>query len=175
MRVAMFRPFHLARWRVCLAVLVTALGVTGVRADPKNPQCWDCLRRLAMELPATNPQEDPQYEQGLTPGSVLPSLSQCSLDDSEIPSLQQIIRVFTDAQVGNGGVAYVRKHLEQLPQLSKDDQAKLTDGARQDLDSTLRHLIDHNCRLLLQSHFDEGAGRAWLLGMIQIGENLAVQ
>jgi hypothetical protein len=175
MRVAMFLSFHLARRRVCLAVLVTAFGVTSVRADPKNPQCWDCLRHLAMELPATNPQEDPQYEQGLTPGSVLPALSQCSLDDSEIPTLRQIIQIFTDAQVRNGGVAYVQEHLARLPQVSADDRVKLTDGARQDLDTTLRHLIDHNCRLLLQSHFDEGGSRAWLLSMVQIGENLAVQ
>ncbi|HEY2186858.1 MAG TPA: hypothetical protein VGH39_17855, partial [Xanthobacteraceae bacterium] len=43
-------------------------------------------------------------------------------------------------------------------------------GARQDLDTTLRHLVDHSCRLLLQSHFDEGASRQWLLHMIELGQ-----
>ena len=122
-----------------------------------------------MQLPEVNPQEDPQYEQGLPPGSVLPALAACSLDDSEIPSLQQVIQVFTDAQVQRGGATYVQKRLEQMPQVSADDRAKLVDGARQDLDTTLRHLVDHNCRLLLQSHFDEGASRTWLLKMIALG------
>ena len=116
-----------------------------------------------------NPQEDPSYEQGLTPGSVLPALAACSLDNSEIPDLQKIIAVFTDASVSNGGPAYVQKHLEQMPQVSAADRAKLVDGARQDLDTTLRHLVDHNCRILLKDHFDEGGGRAWLLHMIDLG------
>jgi hypothetical protein len=137
-------------------------------ADPLRPQCWDCLQRLAMQLPEVNPQEDPQYEQGLAPGSVLPALSACSLNESEIPTLQEVIQVFTDAQV-QGGPNYVHKRLEQMPQISTDDRAKLVDGARQDLDTTLRHLVDHNCRILLQSHFDEGASRGWLLKMIALG------
>jgi hypothetical protein len=125
-----------------------------------------------MQLPAINAQEDPTYEQGLTPGSVLPALDACSVDDSEIPDLKRIIQVFTDAQVNGGGPAYVQKHLEQLPQVSPGDRAKLVDGARQDLDTTLRHLVDHNCRLLLQSHFDEGASRTWLLHMINLGREV---
>jgi hypothetical protein len=141
-------------------------------ADPINPQCWTCVQHLAMALPETNPQEDALYEQGLTPGSVLPALTRCSLDDGELPVLQQIIAVLTDALVENGGVAYVRDHLAQIPELSTDDRAKLVDGARQSLDSTLRHLVDHNCRLLLKSHFDEGASRQWLLDMIRLGQNL---
>ena len=72
-------------------------------ADPQSPQCWDCLERMAIGLPAVNPQEDPSYEQGLTPGSVLPALASCSLDDGEISTLQKIIMIFTDAQVENGG------------------------------------------------------------------------
>src|ERR1700733_8626798 len=80
----------------CVA-FVMALGGTG-GADPKSPQCWDCLQHLAMGLPVVNAQEDPSYEQGLTPGSVLPGLAQCSLDDSEIPTLRQIIKIFTDGQ-----------------------------------------------------------------------------
>ena len=139
-------------------------------ADPKNPQCWECLRRLAMELPAINSQEDPFYEQGLTPGSVLPALARCSLDDSEISTLQEIIKVFTDAQVEQGGAVYVRDHLAQLPRVSEEDRAKLVSGAMQDLDMTLRHLVDHNCRILLRSHFDEGASREWVLQMIGIGQ-----
>ena len=92
-----------------------------------------------MEFPAVNAQEDPSYEQGLTPGSVLPGLAQCSLDDSEIPTLRQIITIFTDAQVENGGASYVRDHLAQLPDVTADDRVKLVDGARQDVDTTLRH------------------------------------
>jgi hypothetical protein len=149
-----------------------ALAGHAAHADPINPQCWECVRRLAMKLPETNPQEDPLYEQGLTPGSVLPALAQCSLDDGEIPTLQEIIEVFTDALVDGGGVAYVREHLAQIPKLSADDRAKLVDGAAQSLDSTLRHLVDHNCRLLLKSHFDEGGSRQWLLKMIKLGEEL---
>jgi hypothetical protein len=156
-----------------LLLLTAALMIFVVpwpaRADPIRMQCWDCLQRLAMELPAVNPQEDPTYEQGLTPGSVLPALTTCSLDDSEIPDLGRVIQVFTDAQVKGGGVAYVRQQLEHLPEVSAGDRAKLIDGARQDLDTTLRHLVDHNCRLLLQEHFDEGGSRGWLLHMIDIG------
>ncbi|MGO9997046.1 MAG: hypothetical protein ACLPKW_04735 [Acetobacteraceae bacterium] len=84
--------------------------------------------------------------------------------------MQQIIKVFNDAQVEHGGATYVRGHLAQLPDVSADDRAKLVDGARQDLDTTLRHLVDHSCRLLLQSHFDEGASRQWILHMIELGQ-----
>jgi hypothetical protein len=70
----------------------------------------------------------------------------------DIPTLQQLIQVFTNAQVQGGGVAYVQTRLEQLPEVSTDDRAKLGDGARQNLDTTLRHLVDHNCRILLRSH-----------------------
>ena len=56
-----------------------------------------------------------------------------------------------------------------MPQVSADDRAKLVDGATQSLDSTRRHLVDDNCQILLQSHFDEGASRAWLLHMIELG------
>ena len=181
----MFSPFHLptltwalriAPWRPCrrsvyLAASMLVLTGLSAGADPKRPQCWDCLQRLAMELPEVNPQEDPVYEEGLTAGSVLPALTQCSLDDGEIPILQQIINIFTDALVTNGGAAYVREHLDKTPQVSLDDRAKLTDGARQSLDSTLRHLTDHNCRILLKSHFDEGASREWILRMIELGHN----
>jgi hypothetical protein len=164
-------PSHLrnAGQFLCLALFALLLAPSPAHADPPRLQCWNCLQRLTLQLPATNPQEDPTYEQGLTPGSVLPALNACSLDDSEIPNLKRIIQVFTDAQLA-GGPAYVQKHLEQMPQVSPSDRAKLVDGARKDLDTTLRHLVDHNCRLLLQSHFDEGASRAWLLHMISLGQ-----
>ncbi len=158
--------------RAILVAVLLPLAATSARADPPNPQCWDCLKRLAKELPAVNPQEDPTYEEGLTPGSVLPALASCSLDDGELPTLQKLIKVFTDASVGGGGVAYVRQQLEHMPEVSPDDRAKLEDGAKQDLDTTLRHLIDHSCRLLLQSHFDEGASQAWLLRMIDLGQGI---
>jgi hypothetical protein len=154
--------------RLAPLLLVALAGLA--LADPKSQQCWVCLERLAMELPAVNAQQDPTYEQGLTPGSVLPALAQCSLDDGEIPTLQAIIKVFTDAQAGGGGAAYVRDQLAQLPAVNADDRAKLVDGATQDLDTTLRHLVDHNCRLLLQSHFDEGASRDWILRMVELGQ-----
>jgi hypothetical protein len=158
--------------RLHLAVLLVVCALSNGRADPINPQCWDCLQRLAMELPEVNPGEDRFYEDGLTPGSVLPALANCSLDDEEIADLKRIIAIFTDALVDGGGPEQVRQQLEKLPQVSADDRAKLLDGARQSLDSTLRHLVDHNCRLLLQSHFDEGASRAWLLQMIALGRKL---
>lgn len=153
----------------CLAILTFFLGGSTAEAEAKKPQCWTCVESLAMELSEVNDHEDPAYEAGLTPGSVLPALSQCSLNDAEIPDLQQIINIFTDALVDGGGTAYVRQHLEQMPQLSADDRTKLVDGAMQSLDSTLRHLVDHNCRILLQSHFDEGASREWILHMIELG------
>ena len=147
------------------------VAITGsAAADPQSPQCWDCLQRLAMGFPAITAQEDPSYEQGLTPGSVLPALANCSLDDGEISILQQIIKIFTDTQVENGGAEYVQNHLEQLSAVNADDRAKLVDGAKQDLDTTLRHLVDHSCRLLLQSHFDEGASRDWILHKIELGQ-----
>ena len=155
--------------RPYVVAFVMALGGTAA-ADPQSPQCWDCLQRLAMGFPAVNAQEDPSYEQGLTPGSVLPGLAQCSLDDGELPTLQKIISIFTDAQVKNEGAEYVQDHLAQLPDVSADDRAKLVDGSKQDLDTTLRHLVDHSCRLLLQSHFDERASRDWILHMIELGQ-----
>ena len=148
-----------------------ARGMNPSAPNRTEPQCWDCIRRLTVEFPAVNPQEDPTYERGLTPASVLPALSECSLDDGEIPRLEQIIRIFTDALVEGGGVVYVRDHLNLMSQLSIDDRARLVDGARQSLDSTLRHLIDHNCRILLRSHFEEGASRGWLLNMIDLGRS----
>ena len=151
------------------AALTMALAGLTAGAAPKPPQCWDCVRRLAMELPAVNADGDQSYEEGLTAGSVLPALSQCSLDDGEISTLRQIIEVFTDASIERGGAAYVRKHLDQMPQVSPDDRATLTDGAKQDLDTARRHLVDHNCRILLKSHFDEGASREWILRMIELG------
>ena len=162
-------PASKRKWLLLTVALTLFLAPSPSRADPIRMQCWDCLQRLAMELPAVNPQEDPSYEQGLTPGSVLPALSTCSLDDSEIPDLRRVIQVFIDAQVKGGGFDYVRQQLEHMPEVSADDRAKLLDGARQDLDTTVRHLVDHNCRILLQDHFDEGGSRAWLLHMIDIG------
>jgi len=162
-------PNSKRNWLLLVAALTLSLAPLPARADPIRMQCWDCLQRLAMQLPAVNPQEDLSYEQGLTPGSVLPALATCSLDDSQLPDLRRIIQVFTDAQVKGGGVAYVRQQLERMPEVSADDRAKLLDGARQDLDTTVRHLVDHNCRILLQDHFDEGGSRAWLLHMIDIG------
>jgi hypothetical protein len=164
--------WQMLRRLTCFMAFMIALAGAAA-ADPKSPQCWDCLRRLAMELPAVNAQEDPSYEEGLTPGSVLPALSYCSFDDGQIPTLQQIIRVFTDAQAEHGGDAYVGDHLARMPEVSADDRAKLVDGATQDLDTTLRHLVDHNCRLLLQSHFDEGASQKWILQMIGSRANVA--
>ncbi len=152
-----------------VAALLLSLAAASAMADPPSPQCWSCLRRLAMELPAVNPQEDASYEQGLTPGSVLPAMAVCSLDDGELPSLQRIIKVFTDASVDGGGVSYVRAQLERMPDVSAEDRTKLVDGARQDLETTLRHLVDHNCRILLQAHFDEGASRQWIVRMIELG------
>ena len=157
------------RWSVCVAIALIALAASA-KADPKNPQCWECLKRLALELPVVNPQEDPLYEEGLTPGSVLPALSNCSLDDKEIPQLQEIIGIFTDAQAAHDGATYVSDHLARLQQVSADDRAKLVDGATQDLDTTLRHLVDHNCRILFQSHFDQGASQKWILRMVEIGQ-----
>lgn len=151
-----------------LAAAMIAVAAWMALADPVSPQCWGCLRVLAMQLPPANPQEDPTYEQGLSPGSVLPALSQCSLDDSELPVLRQIIKIFSDAQ-DDGGVPYVASHLGQVRDLSAGDKARLLDGARQSLDSTWRHLVDHNCRVLLRSLFDEGGSRDWILHLIEQG------
>jgi len=165
-------PFVVQGVRFAAGVLALILATFPARSDMPEPQCWTCLRSLAMRLPAVNPQEDSSYEDGLTPGSVLPALASCSLDDSELPDLRKIIQIFTDASMQRDGVVYVKERLEQLPQMKADDRARLLDGARQDLQTTLRHLIDHNCRLLLQSHFDEGASRDWILKMIAIGSTV---
>ena len=163
---------ELRTWRWLCLYAIALVFPLAARADPMRPQCWECLRHLAMALPATNPQEDQTYEQGLSPGSVLPALTACSLDNGEIPTLQEIIKIFSDASVQGGSVAYVREHLMQLPDVSADDRAKLLDGAKQDLDTTLRHLVDHNCRILLRDHFDQGASRDWILGMIAVGRGI---
>jgi hypothetical protein len=97
--------WQMFRTHTYFAAFVMALAGTAA-VDPKSPQCWDCLQRLAMGLPAVNAQEDPSYEQGLTPGSVSPGLAQCSLDDGKIPTLRQIINILTDAQAEHGGAAY---------------------------------------------------------------------
>jgi hypothetical protein len=152
-----------------IALLLLLWAASTANAGPRPPQCWDCVESLAMALPENNELQDPTYEQGLTPASVLPALSRCSLDESELPTLETLIDVFTDAWVSGGGVEQVRQQLDQVPKLSSEDRARLVDGARQSLDTTLRHLVDHNCQLLLKSHFDEGASRQWLLRMIRFG------
>ena len=152
-----------------ILALLLVWSVSTAHAETKPQQCWDCVEHLAMALPASNAQEDPSYEAELTPASVLPALSRCSLDESEVPTLQRLIAVFTDAWVSGGGADQVRQHLDRMPKLNAEERATLADGARQSLDTTLRHLVDHNCRLLLQSHFDEGASRQWLLRMIAFG------
>src|SRR5947208_436930 len=91
----------------CITAFMIAVAGAAA-ADPKDQQCWECLQRLAMDLPVVNVEQDPFYELGLTPGSVLPALARCSLDDGEIPTLRQIIKVFADAQAEHGGAAYVR-------------------------------------------------------------------
>ena len=138
-------------------------------ADEENRQCWDCLKRLAMDFPEKNPQEDPFLEDGLSVASVVGAFEKCSLDDSEIPTLQRIIGVFSDALFQKDGVAYVREHLNAIPDMSNEDRAKLVDGARQDLSTTLGFLTNRNCRILLQSQFDTGASRTWLLQVVQAG------
>ena len=138
-------------------------------AGEENRQCWDCLERLAMDFPEKNPQEDPFLEDGLSVASVVGAFEKCSLDDSEIPTLQRIIGVFSDALFEKDGVAYVREHLNAIPDLSNEDRAKLVDGARQDLSTTLGFLTNRNCRILLQSQFDTGVSRAWLLQVVRAG------
>jgi len=138
-------------------------------ADEENRQCWDCLKRLAMDFPEKNPQEDPFLEDGLSVASVVGAFGKCSLDDSEIATLRRIIGVFSDALFEKDGVAYVREHLKAIPNLSNEDRAKLVDGARQDLSTTLGFLTNRNCRILLQSQFDTGVSRTWLLQVVQAG------
>ncbi len=138
-------------------------------ADEVNRQCWGCLKQLAMEFPEKNPQEDPFFENGLSVASVVGAFAKCSLDDTEIPTLQQIIGVFSDALSKKDGVEYVREHLKAIPTLSDEDQTKLVDGARQDLSTTLGFITNRNCRILLQSQFDTGASRKWLLQVVQAG------
>jgi hypothetical protein len=155
-----------------LGALVLAgclLGTNRVAAQDDNRQCWDCLERLAMTFPEKNPQEDPFFEDGLSPGSVVGAFAKCSLDDSEIPVLQRIIGVLSDALFEKDPLAYVREHLKQIPDLSDADQAKLVDGARQDLSTTLGAITNRNCRIMFQSQFDTGASRAWLLQVIKAG------
>jgi len=153
-------------WLAAVAVLIPpSAGL----ADEENRQCWDCLERLAMQFPEKNPQEDPFYEDELSPGSVVGAFVKCSLDDSEIPVLQQIISVFTDALFRKDGVSYVREHLKGIPDVSDEDRAKLVDGARQDLSTTLGFITNRNCRILFQSQLDIGASRAWLLQVVQAG------
>jgi len=138
-------------------------------ADEENRQCWDCLERLAMDFPEKNPQEDPFLEDELGVASVVGAFEKCSLDDSESSTLQRIIGVFNDARLQKDGVAYVREHLNAIPNLSNEDRAKLVDGARQDLSTTRGFLTNRNCRILLQFQFDNGASRTWLLHVIQAG------
>ena len=153
-------------WLAAVAVLIpSSAGL----ADEGNRQCWDCLKRLAMEFPEKNPQEDPFFEDGLPPYSAVGAFVKCSLDDTEIPVLQQVISVFTDALFKKDGVSYVREHLKGIPNLSDEDQAKLVDGARQDLSTTLGFITNRNCRILFQSQLTIGASRAWLLQVIQAG------
>jgi hypothetical protein len=146
----------------------------GSAAEEANRQCWDCLKQLAMEFPEKNPQEDPFFEDGLSVASVVGAFTKCSLDDSEIPTLQKIISVFSDALTEKDGPAYVREHLTAIPTLSDEERAKLVDGARQDLSTTLGFITNHNCRILFQSQFDSGAGRAWLLKVVQAGRAMQI-
>lgn len=122
-----------------------------------------------MQFPEKNPQEDPFFEDEASVASAVGAFEKCSLDDTEIPTLRRIIGVFSDALLVKDGVAYVREHLKAIAELSDEDRAKLVDGARQDLSTTLGYLTNRNCRILFQSQFDTGASRAWLLRVIQAG------
>src|ERR1700742_982244 len=113
-------------------------------ADEENRQCWDCLAQLAMDFPEKNPQEDPFLEDGLSVASVVGAFEKCSLDDSEILTLRRIIGVFSDALFKKDSVAYVRERVNDIPDLSNEDRAKLVDGARQDLSTTLGFLTNRN-------------------------------
>jgi hypothetical protein len=143
-------------------------------AEEGNRQCWDCLKQLAMEFPEKNPQEDPFFEDGLSVASTVGAFTKCSLDDAEIPTLQKIISVFSDALVEKDGVAYVRERLTAIPTLSDEERAKLVDGARQDLSTTLGFITNRNCHILFQSQFDTGASRSWLLQVIQAGRAMQI-
>ena len=118
------------RTMLWLAVVAVLIPPSAGWADEENRQCWDCLKRLAMEFPEKNPQEDPFFEDGISPNSVVGAFVKCSLDDTEIPVLQQIINVFTDALFTKDGLSYVREHLKGIPDLGDEDRAKLVDGAR---------------------------------------------
>ena len=157
------------RTMLWLAVVAVLIPPSAGLADEESRQCWDCLQRLAMEFPEKNPQEDPFFEDGLPPGSAVGAFVKCSLDDTQIPVLQQIISVFSDALFRQDGVSYVREHLKAIPDLSDEDRAKLVDGARQDLSTTLGFITNRNCRILFQSQLIIGASRAWLLQVIQAG------
>lgn len=152
-----------------LAVVTFLLIPRWSSADEENRQCWDCLARLAMEFPEKNPQEDPFFESGLPVASAVGAFNKCSLDDTEIPTLRRIIAVFSDALTGKDGVGYVREHLKGIPALNDEEQAKLVDGARQDLSTTLGFITNRNCRILFQSQFDTGASRDWLLQVVKAG------
>ncbi len=59
----------LRRFRVLRAMslatpaLIIVTTLTGAAAtEAKHSQCWVCVQRLTMELPAVNPQKDATYE-----------------------------------------------------------------------------------------------------------------
>ena len=154
------------RWLIIAAVLIApTLGF----ADEETGQCWDCLQRLALEFPEKNRHEDPSFKDGLSPNSVVGSFARCSLDDSEIPTLQRIIGVFTDARFEKDRVGYVREHLKAIPDLTDGERAGLAGGAWLDLSTTLGVITNRNCRILFQSQFDAGASREWLLQVVKAG------
>ena len=101
---------------------------------------------------------------------MLPALTVCSLDDGELPGMRKMIQVFTDASVSGGGVAYVRQHLEQMPEVEPGRTVRSWRMGRGRI--WTRHSgtqFDHEtAALLLKAHFDEGASQ-WILRMIELG------
>ena len=153
---------------MCLTVCVITVSGTAA-ADPISPQCWACLQRLASELPAVNPQEDPSYEQGLTPVSVLPALANPGLDRRGIPTLQQVVKSLPTP--GRRRRPCIRPGTSCVAAEGESGRSCQVGGSGYEgLGHNCAPLRRRHSRLLFQSHFGEGASRKSVLQMIEIGQ-----
>jgi hypothetical protein len=156
-------------------ILIAAVAVFAAASRASaEPGRFDALKSLIDALPAQNPAADPDYLS--TFGDNIPAqLTSCHWKPEEMDAIDRIIDVI---QKHRNGLDYDKKaiieDLGKLPDFAdrdKDPKAKkdfgeLKFGIGIAPDMTKASLINADCRALLRQHFDNGATRDVLMGVL---------
>lgn len=161
--------------RIYLGAAVAALALfAGVRRAAAEPGRYDALKALIDALPAQNPGADPDYMN--TFGDNIPAqLTSCRWQPDEMEAIDRILALFDKHRTDDG---YDKKglieDLGRLPDFAgrdKDPKARkdfsdLKFGIGIAPDMTKASLINADCRAMLRQHFDNGATRELLSGVL---------